>query len=1254
MQSFIKHIATIYLQLIIATFTYSVNGFATPITIRGEHFTMRNGLPSNTVKCITQDYEGKIWLGTANGVATFDGYNFRNVLGLTAGDDKNVQGITTDSLGNVWIVSSSGKISCFDSREEKPKEDINCAIQDGKYSHVDFYPGNMVCLWGREDGLMLIKKRNSNLDFKRIAVVGSEKESRNSLPENCLINFVVKNGDILWIGTNQGLFAYVITNDELKTISGGCSFISAVPYGRFNLFYASNGNIYKADSTPRVENSGTIAKSIKDNSYKGNVLYKDKWYIYGKDWIGCFDLNTNKETLARKDLCISNPRISHDNEQNTWIIGQNGVLTYVDSATDSISTYDFINNAGVQNSVGNVHARLRYYNSQNVIWIASNGGGLYAYDKRNREICHWNRNSAESSDYAPIVSDRLLTVFEDRSGSLWVGYEQDGLSHVYVSDNRWANYIFPDNTEDEFGDLCSFRSVSIIDDNFLYVSNRANTLFRLDRNMSLSGKKTFPQSVYAVETDTTGTLWIGMKHGGLIVGDKLFRNSNEDTSSLGDNNVFDILRDSKGRMWVATFGGGLDLAVRDENGDIVFEHYLDGNRKGRLIRTIAEDKNGCLWIGSSSGVSVVNPEEIVTNPENYITLSIENGLLDSNEIRNIWCSQSGDIYIAQIGMGFVRIDAPKGNDYSNLKISRFNMANGLCSDMVKSFAEDNDGFVWVATDYGLSRFDKDNCVFDNYYPALNMEGNSFNESAAAKTADGLLLFGSGRGLCVVNPNELVVKRDTVEIKDVILKSEGRKLVAKFYTYDYAALVPNKFSYKILESNENWSAPSTANSVEIHNQSYGKYTLLVKAVGDNGIWSDIYAVEFEIPTPWYFSLWAIISYILLASCASYFIIKIVSDRLKLNEQMSLAKSMTEAQMSFFKKISESFRTPLTLIKGNIEKLIISGEQTSTSKNELAQMNYYAEQLLATMQNLTLIKTEFQKGHFVLKEELPIIQTECEFVSDDIRNEIPETDIPLNEQMVLIVEPDEQIRLHLKKSLSGYFNVVATESGSSAIEVLKSQDVNIVISAAIMPGLSGVDLLKSIRKDKHLTHIPVILLTAYDTTENIVEGTEAGADAYLRKPFSTRILLANIINLLNQRARLRNRYSNDLALSEPKVFDNRHDREFMEKLDKLIETHLSDDNFSVDEVASQLGVGRTVFYKKVKQFTGYTPNDYIRYQRMKQAAKLLAEGSHTVSEVSYMLGISDPLYFSRTFKKHFGVAPSIYLKNLKNRGASDASQ
>lgn len=346
--------------------------------------------------------------------------------------------------------------------------------------------------------------------------------------------------------------------------------------------------------------------------------------------------------------------------------------------------------------------------------------------------------------------------------------------------------------------------------------------------------------------------------------------------------------------------------------------------------------------------------------------------------------------------------------------------------------------------------------------------------------------------------------------------------------------------------------------------------------------------------------------------------------------------------------------MTLIKGNIEKLIVSGEQPSSSKAELSQMDYYAEQLLATMQNLTLIKTEFQKGHFVLKEELPIMQTENSIAPEDAQTEIPETEIPLNEQKVLIAEPDEKIRTHLRKSLGRYFNVIATESGTTAIEILKKQEINIVISAAVMPEVSGVDLLKSIRKDSHTNHIPVILLTAYDTTENIVAGTEAGADAYLRKPFSTRILLANIINLLNQRARLRNRYSNDLALSEPKVFDNRLDREFLEKFDKLIDLHLSEGDFSVDELASQLGVGRTVFYKRIKQLTNYTPNDYIRYRRMKHAAKLLAEGSHTVSEVSYMVGISDPLYFSRTFKKYFGVAPSIYLKNLKSRVAGDTSR
>lgn len=1255
MQSTLKRIAIVCLSMMLLLFTGFTKSFASPLTISGEHYTMRNGLPSNTVRCITQDLQGKLWFGTANGIATFDGYSIRNVTGLPSGDDKNVQGISADAFGNVWIISSSGKITCFEAREEKPKEEINHEIQKGKYSHVDFYPDNIVCLWGKEDGIMLVGMAKSNPEFKRIAVTGTENDSRNSLPEKCLINFAVRNGENIWIGTNQGLYAYAIKEEQLKTVNGGCCFISAAEYRNDQLVYASDGNIYKVDTTLRVKNPGRLINPVKETDYKGNVVYKGRWYIYGRDGVCCFDLNTNKETSASEELKIDSPRISHDNERDAWIIGKDDVLTHISCTTDSISVYDFMKNSEGDVSDNNAHSsRLRYYNAKDMIWIASNGGGLYAYDKKNRENFHWGRHSSGIYEQPPIVSDRLLTVYQDRSGSLWIGYEQDGLSHVHVSDNRWVNYIFPDNTQDTYGDYGSFRMVSNIDGNRLYVSNRSNTLYCLDRNLSLIDKTNYPQDVYAVETDTTGTLWVGMKYGGLIIGNKAYRHSRQDASTLGDNNVFDIHRDRNGRMWIATFGGGLDLAVRDENGNIVFEHYLDGNRKGRQIRTIAEDKNGRLWIGSSGGVSVVDPDVIISNPKSYMTLSVENGLLDSNEIRNIWCSESGDIYIAQTGMGFARIELPEGEDYSKIIISRLNMANGLCSDMVKSFTEDDDGNIWIATDYGLSRFDCKNCLFDSYYPSLNMEGNVFNESAATKYADGRLVFGSGRGLCVVQPDELIKKQDTTEIKDVIIKTEGRRISAQFYTYDFASHTPVKYSYKIVESGEGWSTPSTMNSVEIHNQSYGMHTLAVKAVGDNGIWSKVYTVEFEIPTPWYLSWWAIISYLLLAACAFQFIFRIISDRLKLNEQMSLAKDLTEAQMSFFKKISESFRTPLTLIKGNIEKLIVSGEQPSSSKAELSQMDYYAEQLLATMQNLTLIKTEFQKGHFVLKEELPIMQTENSIALEDAQTEIPETEIPLNEQKVLIAEPDEKIRTHLRKSLGRYFNVIATESGTTAIEILKKQEINIVISAAVMPEVSGVDLLKSIRKDSHTNHIPVILLTAYDTTENIVAGTEAGADAYLRKPFSTRILLANIINLLNQRARLRNRYSNDLALSEPKVFDNRQDREFLEKFDKLIDLHLSEGDFSVDELASQLGVGRTVFYKRIKQLTNYTPNDYIRYRRMKHAAKLLAEGSHTVSEVSYMVGISDPLYFSRTFKKYFGVAPSIYLKNLKSRVAGDTSR
>ena len=253
------------------------------------------------------------------------------------------------------------------------------------------------------------------------------------------------------------------------------------------------------------------------------------------------------------------------------------------------------------------------------------------------------------------------------------------------------------------------------------------------------------------------------------------------------------------------------------------------------------------------------------------------------------------------------------------------------------------------------------------------------------------------------------------------------------------------------------------------------------------------------------------------------------------------------------------------------------------------------------------------------------------------------VPLNKRKLLIIEDDTDVREFLKEELSVYFEVMAEADGNAGLERAYSYDADLIICDVLMPGLSGFEVTGKLKNDFNTSHIPIILLTALNAPESHLEGVESGADAYITKPFSTKLLLARIFKLIEQRDKLREKFSSDLSMIRPVICTTDKDKEFTDKLTRIVEEQLDNPDFTVDDFASMMALGRTIFYRKVKGVTGYAPKEYLRVMRMKKAAELLLKTDATVAEVAYQVGINDPFYFSKCFKTQFGVSPSTYQKN-----------
>ena len=251
-------------------------------------------------------------------------------------------------------------------------------------------------------------------------------------------------------------------------------------------------------------------------------------------------------------------------------------------------------------------------------------------------------------------------------------------------------------------------------------------------------------------------------------------------------------------------------------------------------------------------------------------------------------------------------------------------------------------------------------------------------------------------------------------------------------------------------------------------------------------------------------------------------------------------------------------------------------------------------------------------------------------------------------VLIVEDNDEMRYLLSTILINHYRLLEAENGEVGLAMARQHVPDIIISDIMMPVMDGHELLRQLRASDETNHIPVVMLTAVSNDESKIESMRTGAESYIVKPFNSELLKARVANLLEERRRLqaywRKRFSSPTAESGTDIPRNMPaaDVLFLERLDNAVNRNMDNGDFSVDDLAALLHMSRSVLFKKMKAMTGMSPNEYIKSVRMEYAAQLIRRGEYTITEITYMVGINDPHYFSNCFKRQFGLSPTEYRK------------
>lgn len=246
-------------------------------------------------------------------------------------------------------------------------------------------------------------------------------------------------------------------------------------------------------------------------------------------------------------------------------------------------------------------------------------------------------------------------------------------------------------------------------------------------------------------------------------------------------------------------------------------------------------------------------------------------------------------------------------------------------------------------------------------------------------------------------------------------------------------------------------------------------------------------------------------------------------------------------------------------------------------------------------------------------------------------------------VLIVEDNAELLHTLEEIFSPLYQVITAQNGEEGLKLVAEELPDIIVSDVMMPEMSGTEMCKRIKNNLNLCHIPVVLLTALDTVEQNIEGLSRGADDYITKPFNAKILLVRCNNLIRNRLLIQNRFAKDTVAEVDLLATNPVDKNFLDKVTKIVDQYLDNEDLDIAVLCRELGVGRTLLHTKFKALTGMTPNEFILNYKLKKAALMLKNEPHLqIGEISDRLGFGSPRYFTRCFKHQFNTTPVEYRK------------
>ncbi len=810
--------------LLTVSFVTAIAQANDPRSLRFHHVAREDGLSQSFVYAIVQDRQGFMWFGTQEGLNRYDGFEF-TVFAHDPDDpqsisDETIRTIIEDRSGILWIGTDAGGLSRYDPARRvfvnylHDPED-NSSIADNRVRVI--YEDTAGLLWIGTDGSGLDRFDPKTETFEHFRP--DPASPQRSVGAN-VWDILEDSEGTLWVAATSGLSRFDATTR---------SFVNYVHD--------------QSDST-----------SISDNFVR--VLYEDtdNHFWIGTDTGGLNRLDRSAGTFERfvndpadaysiSANCINT--IFEDSAGVLWIGTVEGLNVW-DPATQSFDRY--FHRPDDRYSLAHDTVLSIFEDRGELMWVGTYDG-LSVWNETMRAMLHYKH---DGNDPASLSADTVTSFAEDSTGTIWIGTFGGGLNALQPDSGRFRHWR---HKPDDDGSLASDR-------------------------------------VMAVLVDRNDVVWAGTRDAGLSRFDRQtgrfthYRHDANDPDSLGADGVTYLLQDAQGGLWVGTFGGGLNYFEPGTQRFTRFRNDPDdpGSLSSDRVLVLYEDSRQMLWIGTyGGGMNRFDP-----STQTITRFRAEPGKADGlsgDEIYMIEEDAHGDLWIGVKGGGLNRW---RSADRALNKVSfeRFTELDGLPSATLYSGVRDEAGFLWLSSSRGLSRFDSGALEFRNFDTSHGLQGDEFNLAAGFRAASGQLFFGGMNGFNAFHPERLLAGAGPPQVAITRFQGLDKEFDAslnrsngepasldfrqhvidfEFAALDFAAPRNNRYRYRLDGLDDDWIDAGNRRHVRYANLPAGDYTFRVRAMNNDGVWSEQDAtVDFRMaPAPWR-TWWAYLGYALAAA------------------------------------------------------------------------------------------------------------------------------------------------------------------------------------------------------------------------------------------------------------------------------------------------------------------------------------------------------------------------------------------------------